>query len=282
MATSKADLITLYNPIAQRYESRIVPVMRHFAQGVVDTAAPKGAEHTLDIGTGTGVLARQIAPRVRKVVGIDIVPEMIKQAKLIARRRKVQNVVYWEADTQETPFDPASFDLVVASFGLNATTPSRVFPEIARVLRKNGGLVFHEWNVQHPLDTLFGDVLADYMVGSEEATRPLLRLRELVTRVRPWDNVFQDTADFLEELPKYGFHSIQVWEDARVNCVLPVNDFINYKLAWGPAQAELEAMDRWRRSDCVDALRRALYEYTNVEGNLVYNPLLFRVKAVRG
>ena len=51
--------------------------------------ALSGEERALDVGTGAGELALALAPLVASVVGLDIVPEMLEQA----RRRAPANVV---------------------------------------------------------------------------------------------------------------------------------------------------------------------------------------------
>ncbi len=48
---------------------------------IVRFVAPTGDERALDSGTGTGALAFALAPHVREVVGVDLVPELLEQAR---------------------------------------------------------------------------------------------------------------------------------------------------------------------------------------------------------
>ena len=50
-------------------------------QQVVRFVGPTGDERALDSGTGTGALAFALAPHVREVVALDVVPELLEQAR---------------------------------------------------------------------------------------------------------------------------------------------------------------------------------------------------------
>ena len=47
-----------------------------------------GKERALDSGTGAGVLALALAPLVREVVGVDLVPELLAAARAAAPRTR--------------------------------------------------------------------------------------------------------------------------------------------------------------------------------------------------
>src|SRR6266567_5311398 len=69
--------------------------------------APTGDERALDSGTGAGTLALALAPLVREVVGVDVVPELLEQA----RKGAPENVTFVEGDATKLPFETGSFDL---------------------------------------------------------------------------------------------------------------------------------------------------------------------------
>jgi len=272
----------IYTAIGEPYETQIVRyAFQHFAAAVVTTAAPQGHETALDMGTGTGILARKLAPHVKHVTGIDLTPRLIDIGQTIIANSNSTNITLTVGNIHAIPADDHTYDLAVSSFGLNATTPSRSLSEIARVLTPNGILVFHEWNLQHPLDTLLVETLAQYMVDDADAPDDLFALRQAITAPHPWDNVFQTAADYQEELATYGFTNIHVAEDAPAHIQLSVADFLAYKLAWSTRQAELAAMDDYTRPDCMDALWRVFQDQVQSDGMLHYHPQLFRVRATR-
>lgn len=57
-------------------------------------ADPSQDDVVLDIGTGTGELALKIAPKVKKVIGIDISGEMLNLAREKARQENIKNVEF--------------------------------------------------------------------------------------------------------------------------------------------------------------------------------------------
>ena len=79
---------------------------------------PTGDERALDVGTGAGALAIALAPLVREVVGVDLVPELLAEG----RKRAPANVELVEGDATALPFDRASFDLVTTARTLNGPT----------------------------------------------------------------------------------------------------------------------------------------------------------------
>ena len=69
----RPDLIQqLYQQTAPHYEANIAPIMRHFALDMIQTARISTTDVVLDVGTGTGVLAREITGLAHQVIGIDI------------------------------------------------------------------------------------------------------------------------------------------------------------------------------------------------------------------
>jgi len=71
--------------------------------------APAGDERVLDSGTGTGSFAFAVAPFVGEVVGVDIVPAMLDEAR--KRGDDFPNVRFVEGDITRLPDGLGSFDL---------------------------------------------------------------------------------------------------------------------------------------------------------------------------
>jgi ubiquinone/menaquinone biosynthesis C-methylase UbiE len=106
-------------------------------QKVLRFVMPGGDERALDSGTGTGALAFALAPHVREVVGVDVVPELLAQARKRAEQRS--NVRFVEGDATKLPFGYGEFDLAGTLRTLHhIARPELVVAELARVTRSRG------------------------------------------------------------------------------------------------------------------------------------------------
>ncbi len=93
----------------------------------------------LDAGSGDGTLAQLLAPRARSVTCLDKNDKIVEAAR--TRLAKLRNATVCQGDVHELPFGDASFDHVMLfNILTQATTPSRVISEAARVLRDGGNL----------------------------------------------------------------------------------------------------------------------------------------------
>jgi len=139
--------------------------------------APTGDERAIDSGTGAGTLALALAPLVREVVGVDIVPELLERA----RKGAPENVTFVEGDATNLPFDTGSFDLACTRRTLHHIAhPEPAIAELARVAAP-GGYVYVDDQIApvDPLDALELDRFEQARDPSHTRTLPDVDLRQL-------------------------------------------------------------------------------------------------------
>ncbi|HET9522268.1 MAG TPA: class I SAM-dependent methyltransferase [Candidatus Limnocylindrales bacterium] len=170
-----------YDRVAAGYAQWWAPVLEARAIALLDraqAAVEGGARRLIDVGTGTGTLARAAVRRwpAVKVTGIDLSAGMIGAAeaeadRLLApdeRRRFVTRV----APADALPFADAAFDAAISSFVLQLVPNRfRALREIHRVLRPGGTLAYVTWLIDDRVfrpDVEFDALLDEIGIGARE------------------------------------------------------------------------------------------------------------------
>lgn len=109
---------------------------------VVDHLHLRPHFRVLDVGAGTGLLARALSPHVADVVALDLTPEMLEAGKQAAEREGLTNLRFELGAAETIPFPAGSFDLVVCRWLLHHLAhPIDGLREMARVALDNGCVV---------------------------------------------------------------------------------------------------------------------------------------------
>jgi demethylmenaquinone methyltransferase/2-methoxy-6-polyprenyl-1,4-benzoquinol methylase len=119
----------------------------------VDLAAVGPGSRAVDVATGTGDLAVELARRGAEVVGCDFSEAMLERA-----RAKAPAVRFEWADALALPYGDDSFDAATVGFGArNFSDLDRGLAEMARVVRPGGRVVVLEITTPQrpPLSTFF-------------------------------------------------------------------------------------------------------------------------------
>ncbi len=103
-------------------------------------------EKVIDAGSGGGfdgfIAARQVGQEGR-VVGVDMLPEMLEKSRKAAELMGLKNVEFREGLLEEIPVPDGWADVVVSNGVINlCADKKRVFAELWRVLRPGGKLQF--------------------------------------------------------------------------------------------------------------------------------------------
>jgi demethylmenaquinone methyltransferase / 2-methoxy-6-polyprenyl-1,4-benzoquinol methylase len=147
----------MFDRIARVYDrmnSVMTAGMHHrWRERAADLARVGSGSRALDVATGTGDLAIELAGRGASVTGIDFAPAMLRVA-----RGKAPHIAFERGDALALPFGDAEFDAVTVGFGArNFADLDRGLREMARVTRPGGRVVVLEITSPHkpPLSWFF-------------------------------------------------------------------------------------------------------------------------------
>jgi demethylmenaquinone methyltransferase / 2-methoxy-6-polyprenyl-1,4-benzoquinol methylase len=127
--------------IYDRMNSVMTAGMHHrWRERAADLARVGPGSRALDVGTGTGDLAIELARRGASVTGVDFAPAMLEVA-----RGKAPHIAFERGDALALRHGPGEFDAVTVGFGArNFADLDRGLREMARVTRPGGRVVVLE------------------------------------------------------------------------------------------------------------------------------------------
>ncbi|HAM15939.1 MAG TPA: SAM-dependent methyltransferase [Eggerthellaceae bacterium] len=111
----------------------------------------------LDVGCGTGPMIELLAGEFpdRKFTGLDLTPRMIE----VAREKQIVSAEFVVGDSENLPFDDASFDAVICANSFHHyPNPQMFFNGVARILRPGGRLVLRDYTTVAPIVWLMNHV----------------------------------------------------------------------------------------------------------------------------
>jgi demethylmenaquinone methyltransferase / 2-methoxy-6-polyprenyl-1,4-benzoquinol methylase len=116
---------------------------------LVSRVAAGPGERVLDVATGTGAVAVELARRHGcEVVGLDQSPEMLAAARAGIARAGLKGVELVEGHADELPFEDGEFDALTFTYLLRyVDDPAATLRELARVVRPGGTVAGLEFGI---------------------------------------------------------------------------------------------------------------------------------------
>lgn len=145
--TKARYIAALFDRIALRYDlvNTVMSLGRDatWRRLASQLACPFPSARALDIATGTGGLALELARLSETVIGVDLAPQMLAYAAAKAQRREVgHRITFLMGDALHLPFAASSFNCATIAFGIrNVTDMVRAFTEMCRVVQTGGRVV---------------------------------------------------------------------------------------------------------------------------------------------
>ncbi len=253
---------------AELYESEVVPnVLQAVAERLIDRAGVGQGHIVLDVGCGTGVVARECAHRVGptgEVAGLDISKEMLTVA-----RRVAPDIEWIQGKAGLLPFGTGSFDCVLSQFAMMFfPDQSHAISEMWRVLGVGGrlGVVVSGGLEDSPVNSTLARII-HRRVGKEGlgAVEAIWTVGGESGMAQAFAAAGVDPVDVRTEHGTTEYPSIASFVEAEVR-------------GWSPLS---ELVDDTTLAGLIDDARRELAFAVDTDGRLRFNPPYYAITATK-
>jgi ubiquinone/menaquinone biosynthesis C-methylase UbiE len=209
-----------YDDVAETYERVHAPRFAEAARDLIDVLRIGEGQRVLDVGTGTGAAADEVARTGASVVGIDRSLGMLSVAH---RERPSLPVVAGEVI--DLPFRDRTFDAVLGNFVFAhfAKVETALF-DIIRVLVPGGRIGFTTWSDGK-------DAFQDSWTELLETVIPRDMLGPAYAAAAPGHDRFKHPQAIEEALRRAGFRSVRT-ERKRYQWTYPRDDLVEGLGTW--------------------------------------------------
>jgi O-methyltransferase/aklanonic acid methyltransferase len=144
--TYKATVTAAFNDAAASYDQYGVEFFTPMGRRLVEIADPRPGQRVLDIGCGRGAAlfpAANLVGPTGRVLGIDIAPAMVEEARREASRQGATNVDVRVLDGEAPDLPTASFDVITGSYSVIFLPDApAALARYAKLLDNDGKIVF--------------------------------------------------------------------------------------------------------------------------------------------
>jgi len=175
--TATPDLAALKNRQQAAWSSGnyavIGTTLQIVGEQLCETLDLRAGSKVLDVAAGNGMVSLAAARRWCDVTSTDYVPALLESGRARAKAEGL-SIEFREADAEALPFDDASFDAVVSTFGVMFTpNQAQAASELARVCKRGGRIGLANWTPEGFIGQVFR-TLGKYLPPAPGVKSPAL------------------------------------------------------------------------------------------------------------
>jgi phosphatidylethanolamine/phosphatidyl-N-methylethanolamine N-methyltransferase len=138
---NRDDVVKTYGRYAPLYDWLFGAVLEPGRRALTSEVNRLAPRRLLEIGVGTGLTLAGY-PAETSVVGVDLSPDMLRQAQRRAHDLPGRDIELLLLDGESLPFEDHSFDCVTLPYVLSVTPqPAKLLAEMRRVCKPDGTLL---------------------------------------------------------------------------------------------------------------------------------------------
>jgi ubiquinone/menaquinone biosynthesis C-methylase UbiE len=232
-----------YDDVAEIYERVHAPRFAEAARDLVRALGIEEGQRVLDVGTGTGAAADEVARTGAGVVGIDRSLGMLSVAH---RDRPSLSVV--GAEAIDLPFRDRSFDVILGNFVFaHFVKVETALFELTRVLAPGGRIGFTTWSDGK-------DAFQDTWIELIEGVIPRDMLAPAYASAAPGHERFKQPKAIEEALRRAGFRHVRT-ERKRYQWTYPRDDLVEGLGTWAVGRFARKMLGESRWASFVERAR---------------------------
>jgi len=218
----------------------------------------------LDVATGSGNVALFAAEAGAKVVGLDLVPELLDVARSRALAEGL-DIEWVQGDAEALPFADGSFDAVTSVFGVQFAPRHQVTAdELVRVCRPGGTIGVVNWTPEGLIGEMF-QIMGRYLPAPPAfvSAPPLWGHEPHVRELFAGHDV---TLSFTRASNLFAFESVDAYQtffEERYGPTIKAQEKLASTGRWGDCRAELRELFE-RKNTATDGSARIQAEYVAI------------------
>jgi len=243
----------------EAYEKYIVPAFSGaWAQDIVNRAALRNGDRILDVGCGTGIVARYAFKSLGEsghITGVDVNKIVLEKAREICRPN-VTPIEWKQGNVTALPFSDTKFDVVLCQQGLQYFADRlSALNEIYRVLVTEGRVVFSVWrSIEYfPFYSALHGALEQYV--SAEAASMLASAFTL-----------GDSMQLKALFESAGFKNIDICLIIKQMRCSPLEDFLIGGFVASPFANDILALEKSKREKMFQMIQNSISNYIDDHG----------------